>query len=189
MTEPARDLPAGRRPASRLLPSAPQSRLALALLLAVLVAGAAAILLSGSSQPSIAGSPPLPPTYRPGSGIGVISLGESRSDVLARLGRPGGPLVAGSLVFARPDGQLAVGFAGDRAVRILATGAGNPFGQRLAAEETTLSGWTVELCEKPPRVLLVAPGRRTYFVYANAAAGLAAVGVSSSAVNPCGSLG
>jgi len=147
------------------------------------------ILVGRHSSASIAGSPPLPSTYRPGVAIGPVSLGETRPAVVAALGGAGKQLVPGTLVFARPASQLAVGFAGGRAVRLLATGAGNPFGQRLAAEETTLSAWNVEVCEKPAHVLLVAPGGHTYFVFPNAAAGLGAVGVSSSPVTACGPLG
>ena len=109
--------------------------------------------------------------------------------MLAALGRPARQVVPGTLLFSRGVGQIAVVFAGDRATRILATGVGNPFGQRLAAEETTLSSWNIELCEEPARILLVAPGGHTYFVFRNASAGLGAVGVSISPVAACGLLG
>jgi hypothetical protein len=148
-----------------------------------------AVVLTRGGSPSIAGSPALPSTYRAGVGIGPVSLGDTRAAVLVALAAPGKPLVPGTLVFARPDGALAVGFVDGRVASILATGATNPFGQRLAAEETTLTSWNVELCAKPARVLLVAPGGRTYFVFPNAGAGLGAVGVSVSPVKACGSLG
>jgi hypothetical protein len=152
-------------------------------LVAVLLAGRA-----GDSQ-SLDRSPPLPSTYRPGSANGPVSLGDSRSAVLASLSRARRRSVRGTLVFDRPGGQLAVSFLGDRVVRLLATGATNPFGQRLVAEERTLSSWTIELCRKPPHLLLVAPGGHTYFVFQSAVAGLGAVGVSAARVTPCGPLG
>jgi hypothetical protein len=158
------------------------------LLLGIAIA-IAAILLGRSDSPSIAGSPGLPAAYRPGVGIDPIALGEPRARVLAALGGAGRQLFPGSFLFARPAGQIAVAFDRGRVARILATGIGNPFGQRLAAEETTLSSWHVELCQKPARFLLVAPGGHTYFVFRSAAAGLGAVGVSVSPVKPCGSLG
>jgi hypothetical protein len=154
---------------------------------AFLIAGAVIVLTQGSS-PSIAGSPALPSTYRPGIGIAPVSLGESPAAIRATLGGRGRQPVPGTLVFDRPGGQLAVGFDRDRAASVLATGRGNPFGQRLAAEETTLSSWDVEVCEKPAHVLLVAPGGHTYLVFPNATAGLGAVGVSSRPVTACGPL-
>jgi hypothetical protein len=159
-----------------------------AAVLLVLVVGGVIVLTQGSS-PSIAGSPGLPSTYRPGLGIGPVSLGESPAAVRAALGGRGRQPVAGTLVFDRSDGQLAVGFSRGRAVRVLATGRGNPFGQRLAAEETTLSSWDVKVCEKPAHVLLAAPDDRTYFVFPNATAGLGAVGVSAKPVTACGPVG
>jgi hypothetical protein len=155
---------------------------------ALVLAVVAVALLDGGGSPSIAGSPALPSTYRPGIAIGPVSLGETRAAVLAALAAPGRQLVPGTLVFARPGGQLAVGFTGGRVSGLLATGGGNPFGQRLAAEETSLPSWNVSFCEKPAHVLLVAPGGHTYFVFPNAAAGLGAVGISAAPVTACGPL-
>jgi hypothetical protein len=154
----------------------------------VLAVGAVLVLRQNSSV-SIAGSPVLPSLYRPGSGIGPVSLGDTPAAVRAALGGSGRQPVPGTLVFDHAGGQLAVGFTHGRAVRILATGSGNPFGQRLAAEETTLSSWYVKVCEKPAHVLLAAPDGRTYFVFPNATAGLGAVGVSARPVVACGQLG
>ena len=62
--------------------------------------------------PLAGSSPPLPSTYRPGSRdrpdlAGRVTPGGPRRP----LGGPGRRLVRGSLVFDRPGGQLAVGFA------------------------------------------------------------------------------
>ncbi|HEY5199244.1 MAG TPA: hypothetical protein VIJ51_19655 [Solirubrobacteraceae bacterium] len=195
MTDPAPDpspVPGSTARSARLRPRLPRrrrARIGLAAVVVVVLAIGLVLVLGRGGTPSTAGSPPLPSTYRPGSGIGPVSLGETLPSVVRALGGNGRQLVPGTLVFRRPGGQLAVGFARGRATRLLATGSGNPFGQRLAAEETTLSGWNVELCDKPARLLLVAPGGHAYFVFPTAAAGLGAVGVSTSPVTACGPLG
>lgn len=194
---PDRSLDPSPAPASttrhaRLRPRLPRRRVARIGLgggAVLVVAITVAVILNPGGSPSTAGSPALPATYRPGLGIGAVSLGETVPAVVRALGGSGRQLVPGTLVFAAPGGQLAVGFTGGRATSLLATGAGNPFGQRLAAEETTLVSWNVELCDRPARVLLVAPGGHTYLVFPNAAAGLGAVGVSTTAVTACGPLG
>jgi hypothetical protein len=191
MTDPDHDpSPARARGAGRVrtwLAGRQRAAVGAGAVVVVLVAGAV-IVLHQSSSVSIAGSPVLPSSYRPGLGIGPVSLGETPAAVRGALGGRGRQPVPGTLVFDRAGGQLAVGFAGGRAVRILATGSGNPFGQRLAAEETTLSSWYVKVCEKPAHVLLAAPDGRTYFVFPNATAGLGAVGVSARPVTACGEL-
>jgi hypothetical protein len=171
------------------LPRRRVHRIGLGVVVVVLAAIVVVLLVGRGGAPSTAGSPPLPAGFRPGSGIGPVSLGDSNSAVVGALGGAGRQVVPGTFVFDRSGGQLAVGFTAGRAVRVLATGTGNPYGQRLAAEETTLTSWNVELCEKPGRVLLVAPGGHTYFVFPNASAGLGAVGVSTDPVTACGPLG
>lgn len=188
MTDPGRDR---RRFAGQLARLPGGRRRALLGIGGVLVGAVVLVVVLGGpgGDPSLERSPPLPSTYRPGSGIGPISLGESRRAVLDALAGTRRRLVGATLVFDRPGGQLAVGLLGDRVVRLLATGGRNPFGQRLVAEERTLSSWTIELCRRPPHLLLVAPGGHTYFVFPSAVAGLGAVGVSTARVRPCGPLG
>jgi hypothetical protein len=193
MTEPAKDPPQPADPPAHTVWIRLRGRPRLlvaggAVLVAVIVVGAI-ILGRGGDSPSTTGSPPLPATYRPGLGVGPVALGETPHTVVHAVGTSAKQPVPGTLVFARPGGQLAVSFARGRAVTILATGTGNPFGQRLQAEETTLTSWNVELCEKPAHVLLVAPGGHTYFVFRSAVAPLGAVGVSTSPVTACGPLG
>jgi hypothetical protein len=192
MTDADRDpSPAGASVAGRVtrwLASRQRAVVGVVAVVVVLVVGGLIVLRQGS-RVSIAGSPVLPATYRPGIGIGPVSLGETPAAVRAELGGRGRQPVPGTLVYDRAGGQLAVGFAGGRAISVLATGRGNPFGQRLAAEETTLSSWDVKVCEKPAHVLLAAPGGHTYFVFPNATAGLGAVGVSTRPVTSCGPLG
>ncbi|HEX3872634.1 MAG TPA: hypothetical protein VHW26_00705 [Solirubrobacteraceae bacterium] len=191
MTDPAPDPPPIAEPATGWAWIGSHRRLTagIGVVLAAVIVAVAVVVLDGGSTPSTAGSPPLPAAYRPGLGIGPVSLGEARRAVVAGLGGPGREPLPGTLVFTRQPGQLAVGFTNGRASSILATGSGNPFGQRLAAEETTLAGWNVAVCEKPAHVLLVAPGGHTYFVFRTAVAGLGAVGVSTSPVTACGQLG
>jgi hypothetical protein len=192
MADPDRDPPpAGPSRAGRVrawLAGRQRAVVGVGAVLVLIVVGSVIVLHQGSSV-SIAGSPALPSAYRPGSGIGPVSLGQSPAAVRSALGGRGKQPVPGTLVFDRAGGQLAVGFAGGRVVRVLATGRGNPFGQRLAAEETTLSSWDVKVCEKPAHVVLAAPDGRTYFVFPNATAGLGAVGVSARPVTACGQLG